>query len=87
MDAAGAASQPPRAHLPRSRGWLVLASSDSEHERSLPNASTDRSGDINKVSAVMQEVVVRLAKELRAIGDRENIEHEGALSTSVGRIV
>jgi hypothetical protein len=87
MDAAGAASQPPRAHLPRSRGWLVLASSDSEHERSLPNASTDRSGDINKVSAVMQEVVVRLAKELRAIGDRENIEHEGGLSTSVGRIV
>jgi len=66
MDAAGAASQPPRAHLPRSRGWLVLASSDSEHERSLPNASTVRSGDINKVSAVMQEVVVG---KLRAIGD------------------
>jgi len=38
-------------------------------------------------NAVMQEMVVWLAKELRAIGDRENIEHDGALSTSVGRIL
>src|SRR5215210_2160159 len=38
-------------------------------------------------NAVMQEVVVWLTKELRAIGDRENIEYEGALSTSVGRIL
>jgi hypothetical protein len=38
-------------------------------------------------NAVMQEVVVWLAKELRTIGDRENIERDGALSTSVGRIL
>ncbi len=38
-------------------------------------------------NAVMQEVVVWLAKVLRAIGDRENIEHDSALSTSVGRIL
>jgi hypothetical protein len=38
-------------------------------------------------NAGMQEVVVWLAKELRVIGDRENIEHDTALSTSVGRIL
>jgi hypothetical protein len=52
-----------------------------------PQLVRETSTRLTLVNAVMQEVVVQLAKELRAIGDRENIEHEGALSTSVGRIV